>query len=323
MVSNPSAPGTGAPATGASQTQQHPAVAKAGLFHSIAEALAGGPRTITKVGPDGVPYQTKVPLSGRQIGLAIALEALTGGMAGLGAKGPNHLGQAAQLGLQQGEKIQQQRSAQQQQDFDNAQKSFTDKASAFAANLKTHNATMEVGMRDEQAHKDFVAAHAPTAQTIRTDYSGAIIGDNLTEDQVKDPEFVKKLVANGWVGIPIGYTPRFDPTTGSHYAPNGTPMNDSLFMVVDAGKLGKMAVPPESVASYQKWNLPGFTDSLGQPMRGLDDLELRLGTVTNLNNQVNNLEIEQKDLTDYYGYLSSKGIKGADGQPLVAPTFSR
>jgi hypothetical protein len=82
----------------------HPAVQKASLLHEIATTLAGGPRFTTTVNPvDGTVTRTQVPLSNRQLGMAIALEALSGSITGLAQRGPNHAAQAAAAGYQQGQ----------------------------------------------------------------------------------------------------------------------------------------------------------------------------------------------------------------------------
>src|SRR4051794_36705288 len=50
----------------------HPAVKKASLLHDVAQALAGGPRFTTSIDPmTGTTARTAVPLSGKQLGMAI------------------------------------------------------------------------------------------------------------------------------------------------------------------------------------------------------------------------------------------------------------
>jgi hypothetical protein len=316
MLSNPSAQ--------ADPNADHPAVKKAGLLRSVAETLAGGPRYTEKIDSDGNRILTKVPLSGREIGWAIAMEAISGGLAGLAAGRGRGAGAAGLAGMNsvasQRLQAQQRQDEQAQQDFQNQHSALAQKASAFAANLRTRAMAQEIGERDEAAHQAWVSQHAPTAKYIRDNSPDAIIGDMMPESQVKDPEFTKKALANGWIAIPTGFVPRFD-SDGNHYSRDGVPMHDNLFMVVDPGKLagGRVGVSPDIVAKAAEWGLPGFANSQGQPIRHLEDLELRLGTVSDTVNKVSSLEQENKDLTDYYQYLNNKGMKGPDGKPLVAP----
>src|SRR5215510_9960740 len=63
----------------------HPLVKKAGVIRSIAETLAGGPRYATQIDENGNRVRSQLPLSGRQIALAIAMEAIQGSLTGLAA----------------------------------------------------------------------------------------------------------------------------------------------------------------------------------------------------------------------------------------------
>jgi hypothetical protein len=74
---------------------QHPSVKRAGVMYSIAEALAGGPRYTEKIDAEGNRQFEKVPVSGKHLAMAIAMEALQGSLAGLQAgrgRGPGAAG---------------------------------------------------------------------------------------------------------------------------------------------------------------------------------------------------------------------------------------
>ena len=81
----------------------HPSVQRASIINSIGEALAGGPRYTTAIDPStGVVTRTKVPLSRSDIGMAIAMETLSGALSGLSVpNGPGNLGRAAGAGYAQ------------------------------------------------------------------------------------------------------------------------------------------------------------------------------------------------------------------------------
>jgi hypothetical protein len=299
----------------------HPLVQKAGILHSVARALAGNP-TRTIIDPDGSRREVPVPLTGKQIGLAIAIEALTGSLAGLQAGRGKGVGAAGMAGL---ETVRQQTLQAHQRQEQNAQTQFEDKgkalaqqASAYAANLRTRALAQEVGMRDEQSHKDWIASHASTVAYLRDAASAAIIKDNAPESEVTSPEFTRQALQNGWTAIPVGYVPRYD-AEGNHFSKDGVPLHDNLYMVVDNRKI---TVPADIVQKAQDWKLPGFAGLKDSPTN-LSDFELRIGTILDTSNKIASLELEQKDLNDYYSYLNSKGVKGANGQPLVAPDLKQ
>ena len=294
----------------------HPLVRHASILHDIAQTLAGGPRYSESIDPNtGKRTLTPVKMDRKDIGMAIALSAIQGSLAGLQAKGPNATAQAAGRGFdataQSREKADQQASEKTQQDFVNQQ-------TALAANLRTRNMAQEIGQREEQAHKDWINAHAPTVAAIREKYPDAVIGDNMTEAEVKDPAFTQQALKNGWIAIPTDSVPRFD-EKGNHYAADGTSMYDNLYMVVEPRKI---PVPDAVMQASTKAGLPGFVNGSGQPIN-LSNLELRLSTITDINNRRFALQQEQRDLNDYYDYLAAKGIKGKDGKPLQTPNLQQ
>jgi hypothetical protein len=300
----------------AAPNAQHPLVKHASVLHDIAETLAGGPRYQTTIDPQsGQRSVSRIPLDRKDIGMAIAMSAISGALSGIQAKGPNANAQAAGLGFNAVAKRREQTDEQTDQ---KSQQDFINQQSAFAANLRTRNLAQEIGTREEKAHEDWITAHAPTVAAIRKDYASAIIGDNLSEAQVKDPKFTAQAMKNGWVAIPVGSEPRFD-AAGNHYSVNGEPMFDNRYMVVDGSKI---AIPAEVIQANQKAGLAGFVNGAGAPIN-LPNLELRLSTITDYNNKRFTLENEQRDLNDYYDFLNSKGVKGADGKPLQAPNVQQ
>ncbi len=77
--------GVPAPLQGAAAT--HPSIQRAGVLRSIAQTLAGGPRyNYTVDANTGKMNKTEVPLSRKDIGLAIALEAISGSLTGMAQK---------------------------------------------------------------------------------------------------------------------------------------------------------------------------------------------------------------------------------------------
>jgi hypothetical protein len=133
VLSNPSAQ--------SDEYADHPAVKKAGLLRSVAETLAGGPRYTEKIDSDGNRILTKMRLSGREIGWAIAMEALTGSLAGLAGGKGRGLGAAGVSGMQtvMGQRLQAQQKQDEkvQQDYANRSASIARKAQIFEVNSRT------------------------------------------------------------------------------------------------------------------------------------------------------------------------------------------
>lgn len=134
----------------------HPAVQKASLLRDVAQTLAGGPRYTTTVDPTtGAATRTRVPLSSRDIGMAIALEAISGALSGLAVTGPGATGRAAAAGFQQGQQQIQQAQAQQeqqaQQDFQNQSQQLARRASIYETNSRAILNTAEAEQRGAEA----------------------------------------------------------------------------------------------------------------------------------------------------------------------------
>ena len=139
-----------------------PAVQKASVFHSVAEALAGGPRYKYSIDEYGNEKKTPVPVSGQHLALAIAMEALGGAAAGFGVKnGPGNEGRAAAAGFEQGQKMAQQPNQQQKQQ---AQEDFSRRAQVTEMNMRLYSNARAIGKMDEETtdkyidqYKDMVA----------------------------------------------------------------------------------------------------------------------------------------------------------------------
>jgi hypothetical protein len=301
---------------------QHPAVKRAGVMYEIAQALAGGPRYTETIDESGNRQFKQIPVSGKHLAMAIAMEAIQGSLTGLAAgrgRGPGAAGAAAMTqAMQQRQQQQQRQDDLAQKQFDDKSSALTQQASAYAASLRTRALAQEVGMRDEQSHKDWIASHASTVQYLRDMAPSAVIKDNVPESEITDPAFTRDALKNGWTAIPVGVTPRYD-SQGNHFTKDGMPLHDDLYMVVDNRKI---TVPTDIVQKAAAWRLPGFIGLTDRPTN-LNDFELRIGTILDTSNKISSFELEQKDLNDYYGFLNSKGMKGVDGQPLVAPDLKQ
>jgi hypothetical protein len=180
------------PSSASNPHANNPLVQRASIFHSAAEALTGGPQYRVTIDPTtGVTTRTPVTVSSKQLGLALALEALSGGLAGLSARRPNAKGEAAAIGLQQGQQIAQQRQqAQQQQDAQanadakNRNDAYQRAAAVADLNARTLLSTAEAEGRGADTLSKIAATNAPLIAAYEDE--GVLESRNVTQQELID-----------------------------------------------------------------------------------------------------------------------------------------
>jgi len=269
------------PQPSVSNAPVHPMVQKAGILRQVAEALAGGPRYTTSVDSQtGAVTRTAVPLSGRDIGMAIALEALSGGMAGAAAKGPNATGLAMQAGLKQGQQIAQQRVQQQQQadeqaqnDYQNQTSALARKASIFEANQRAILSTAQAERYGVESLKDAVSINAPLLSSYQD--ADAVLESNVPQDALQAGVQSGKYSSTEMVAVPDGFVPsvdgRYEQTFSIVKNPSAkvllTPQQAKTF--ADAGIPGWDAFKTSKVA--QNFFIPGtFLANANQQLQAIN-----------------------------------------------------
>lgn len=192
---------------------------------AISESMIPGGLYKTTINDDGTTTRTEQPVSGRSIGLAIALEALTGGLAGAGAHGPNAIGQAAAAGLQQGQQIAQQHAQQQAQLDQQAQTDLNTRYQTLKNNLTLSTQARALSKADEQDHIDAESQARPLYEAAQ--HAGAIVADNLEDvdalDHKKYPidQFDRYLVGHHIANDADGHQISMIPGSG-RIVPEGT-----------------------------------------------------------------------------------------------------
>jgi hypothetical protein len=121
--------------------QDHPLVRKASVLRSVAETLAGGPRYTERIDENGNRVLTPVKMTGKDIAMAIALEAIQGSLTGLAAGRGHGAGAAGAAAFQQsaGMRLQEQQRQDEraQQDAQNRAAVLTRKAQIAEVNSRT------------------------------------------------------------------------------------------------------------------------------------------------------------------------------------------
>lgn len=305
-------PQQSAPGAPPAQPEQHPAIQKAGLLHSIAETLAGGPQFQTTIDPNtGQATRTQVPLSGRQIGLAIALEAISGSLTGLGAKGPNAAGQAAGMGFAQGEKAGQERLAAQQQQEQQAQQDFTRHYQVFETNLRLLQNAQTVGRQDYDVNNAYVGQFKPMAEMIQAQHPEVVKG-------IIDESDMPKYHVTKDSAIPYSVSKRIDPKTGEQIKDhNGVPQWDIQYMVIDPNFKADNFLSDDDRAIAHKFRLPGFADGDGNPTKLPQSLPMRLSMALNYKARIASLRLADQDVNHFYDSMN-KSVEGGD-VPLTMP----
>ena len=198
------------PALSAQQPDaQHPSVQRAGVIHSIATALAGGPRFTVSVDPStGKTVQTPVPLSRGDISMAIVSEALSGALSGLSvAPGPGNIGRAAGAGFGQ---VQGEMQQADQQNQDQAQQDFKDQVKAKAAQGAAFESNSRARLNTIQAEQGGIkilqaAANQNSDLLAQQEDQNNVLESHVSQDAINAGMASGKYHAGQNIGIPDGW----------------------------------------------------------------------------------------------------------------------
>ncbi|MGA7524258.1 MAG: hypothetical protein WBW84_17540 [Acidobacteriaceae bacterium] len=236
----------------------NPSVRRAGWVRQIAETLAGGPRYQMTIDPQtGASKPVPVPVSNRSLGLAIAMEAISGGLTGLGQHGPDAAGKAAAAGVQQGEAIQARAQARQQaqaqQDYQNQSEALVRKAQAFESNSRAILSTQQAERLGLESLKDAVAQNADLLDSYRD--NGAVSQEHVLQDDLMAGLQSGKLNFHSMVAIPDGWTN----VPGKGY--------EQTFTVVNQPS-AKVLLTQQMVDNLAAAHVPGFPSGMKVPTNG-------------------------------------------------------
>lgn len=289
----------------------HPSVQKAGLFHTIAEALAGGPRFDVKINPNtGETERTRLPMSTGQILGAIALEAVSGSAAGLSVKnGPGNLGRAAGAGFQQ---VAQQEQQAKQEQLNQATTDYARHAQILETNMRMWQNAQTVGRQDLQEHKDYVGQFADLANRVQTEFPG-IVKARVPESQLSQYHVTKDGA------IPVGVAPRPDPNEADGQARGefGQKLWDNEYLVIDPSFKAEGLLTDADKADAAKYHLQGFVDGKGNPIKLPDNVTLGLGMVLNYKSQIASIKALEGEIGSYWDTVNSPQAGTPTNVPAV------
>lgn len=156
--------------------EQQAVVNKASWVHNVLQTISGGPQTKTVIDPNtGKSSQVVQPTSTKQLGLGLAIAALTGAFKGLGvANGPGNEGRAAAAGF--GEELEQKQKVQEDQ-TKQASQDFARQAATTQANFQTRENNLRLANEDYNTQdKIMVQPSAALRDTARQN------GDTIAQD---------------------------------------------------------------------------------------------------------------------------------------------
>lgn len=282
-AAQPQPPGA---ASAPAANSQHPLVRHASILHDIAETLAGGPRfkTTIDVGT-GEETRTRIPLDRKDIGMAIAMSAIQGGLAGLQAKGPNHDAQAAGMGF---DATAQARKQVDEKADQQAQAEYARKAAIAHTNMQMMQNAQALSHGTHDMHQMDVDSYAPVYQALQQ--VGAV------KDIVNEADLAKFHIAKE-NAVPVRVVARQNPDGTQAIGKNGEPLWDKQYAIIDPDK--KIDLPDEVKSLLVKYKIPGFVNSDGQPVNLPSNLQLRAQMVVDGVEKANAIRFAQHAFDSY------------------------
>lgn len=283
----------------------------AGVVRQVAQTLAGGPRYQTTIDPQtGAVTRTAVPMSKTDIGLAIALTALSGGLAGLSARGPNAVGEAAGIGLQQGEKIaqqrqqvQQQQDQQAQQDYQNQVSTLTRKAAAYESNSRAVLNTSQAERYGVDSLKDAVSINSPLLSSYQD--AGAVMDNNISQDALQAGIQSGKYDPTREIAIPDGFT-------------NINGRYEQTFSVVN-NPSAKVPLTNDQAQAFANAGIPGWTQFKNAKIP--DGYEVPGTMLATANAQLQAIGLMKSDVSQVQSTLASSSDKTHQQLAKIIPDF--
>jgi hypothetical protein len=302
------------PANGQPMTpQQQQQVQKAGVWHTIAETLAGGPRYTYNVDEYGNTVKTKVPVSNAHLGLVIAMEALQGAAVGLSQQGPNAAGKAAAAGFAAGAQRSENLQKQDQQARENAQTDYKNKMQTTETNLRMYATARQIGKMDRESNEFLTGQFKDMANNLLRDYPGFV------EGPVSYKDFGKyNVTLNN--AIPYLTVPRLDADGKQVVDKNGIEQWDNQYLIVKPGLKASNLLNEDDIKQLQNMGvLPeGASASL------IINTPMQLTQALNLKSQMAQFGVGKMTYGNYYtrvDEMQSGSKEVPSGMMTITPTI--
>ena len=283
------------PPANPAQAAQQRSVSKAGVFHNIAETLAGGPRYQYNVDAYGNMQKTKVPVSNAHLALAIAMEAISGAFTGYAnGQGPGGAARAAGASFNQGQQQVEQRTQLQRQQ---AQEDYSRRAQVTETNARMFANAKNLSNADQKTVDDYIDSFKDTADRLEKEYPGYVheaVGYsglkkyNVTENNAIPYRRVARLDDNG------------KPVTDDF----GNPKWDIDYLIIDPKfKATDMFNDEDQQSSVE----------MGKPLPEMaNTTPFKMTMAMNLKSQYASWRVAKSTLDDFDKTLNEAGNKGGN-----------
>jgi hypothetical protein len=301
--------------------QDHPLVKRSGIINAAATALAGGPSFRTTIDDQGNRVRTPIPMSGKHLALAIALEAMQGSFAGLAAgrgKGPGAAGLAAMnQSINQHQQQNDRQNALAQQDADNRAIALSRRAQTFEVNSRTLLNTSEAEKYGSDAIDKIVDINR--ASGVLDVDSGNLEngGQPMTQSEMLDLIKAGKLSAADSLGPIAG---RVEVTNQ-----DGTKRWEATHLVIKDPNT-KVTLSQEDFDRYAEAGVPGYPKGVSI---GKNGAEVKLSTIQRANEILATRTLsdyrlqEMRSVLDGTPYVDKIPSKIDFGQPGVSTALEK
>lgn len=294
-MKGPTGPQT--PSSGTPDVSQHPSVARAGIVHEIAQALVGPRGYSYSVNPNtGEMVKTARPLSKGDIGLAIALEALSGAITGAPQSGPNATAKATQAAMAQAQGQQQQLD---QQKREQATQDYARRAQILQTNMNMRVNAMSVARQDLEQNEKLTNQYQA--------YNDMMVHDHpdLVEGEVRESDLGKYNVTSH-MGTPYHIVPRLDADGHQVKDPLGVPQYELTYLIMKpeaagAKISGGLTAHEQEIA--RKSGLPGFGSDL------IGEVPMKNNLILSQKAQISTIEAAEHSLDTFFQSLNDVGSR--------------
>jgi hypothetical protein len=272
--------------------QQAPHIAAASKLYDVASVLSGNAGQYQyQVQPDGSTVQVPVKPSGKMLGIALAMQALSGAFTGMAAGGPQgkgtyqNTGRAGAAAFDQAAQRNQQAQAQARQQ---AQADFSQKAVTTENNMRLYANARQVGRLDQEANEKYVSQFQPLVEKLQTEYPGYIRGVAHSYADLQNYHVTADQA------IPYRVNPRLDASGNPVLDANGVPQSDLSYLIIDPSLKTSGLLSQDDLKTATKWGIPGMSNP------AITDAPLNMTLAMGKKSQIAGLNLAENEYSQFF-----------------------
>jgi Transglycosylase SLT domain len=293
----------GAPAQ--APVPQH--IQQASKIFDIAQTLAGGPTYNYQVSADGTMQKTQVPVSNSKIGLAIAMNALSGAFTGMSAGGPQGKGVIQNPGRAGAAAFDQAAQRNQQADLlkrQQAQQQFNTQAVTTENNMRLYANARQVGRLDQEANDKYVSQFQPLVDKLQTEYPQYIRGVAHSYADLANYHVTADQA------IPYRVNPRLDASGNPVLDANGVPQSDLSYLIIDPSLKTSGLLSQDDLKTATKWGMTGMNNP------NIADAPLSMTLAMGKKSQIAGLNLAENEYNTFFDDVNKAS---GPGQTTTGP----